>query len=120
MNDIDERERGGPRRGPDRCSGGRRLTLAPRPWVGCGRGARSATVSYTLFAGPQESGGVQVAAEASPEAGTWSVSGRSSIASSSSVREFERATNGSRFWVLAEDGESETDSSVDGDVQWNS
>jgi hypothetical protein len=57
-----------------------------------------------------------VAAEASPKAGTWCDGGRSSIASSSTVREFERATNGSRFWVLAEDDESEADSCVDGDL----
>jgi hypothetical protein len=57
-----------------------------------------------------------VATEASPEAGTWSDRGRSSIASSSTVKEFERATNGSRFWVLAEDDESEGESCVDGDL----
>jgi hypothetical protein len=88
-----------------------RLTLTPRPWAG-----QSTTVRCTLFAGLQESDSVQVVIEASPQAGTWSDGGRSSIASSSTVKEFERAANGSRFWVLAEDDESEAESCVDGDL----
>jgi hypothetical protein len=93
-----------------------RLTLAPRPCVGCGRGARLTTVHCALFVGLQESGGVQVAADTLSEAGTWSDGGRSSIASLSTVKEFEQATNGSHFWVLADDDESEADSCVDGDL----
>jgi hypothetical protein len=116
---MSEREEGGdgdPTGEPAGEGRRRRLTLAPRPRVGCDRDSRAAKVCCA-FAGTQESGGGLVAEETSPETGTCSDGGRSSVASSSSMKEgFERLTNGSRFWVLTEDSDSNSESCVDGAV----
>jgi hypothetical protein len=94
----------------------RRLTLAPRPWVGRDQGSQPAKVSSFIFAGLEGNGDGPVAGEAAIGLGTWSNGGCSSVASSSTVREeFERVTNGSRFWVLADDG-SETESCLEGEL----
>jgi hypothetical protein len=71
-------------------------------------------VSCAFFAGTQECGGGLVVEVASPEAWTCGDGGCSSVASLSSVKEgFKRLTNGSRFWVLSEDGDSDSKSCVD-------
>jgi hypothetical protein len=89
----------------------RRLTLAPRPWVGSERGATPDEVSGVLLAGPT---GIEGGTEAEKEvlgAVSWSSGGCSSVGSSSTTKlDSERVTNGSRFWVLSESDDSDVES----------
>jgi hypothetical protein len=87
--------------------GGRRLTLAPRPWASKGGDGRQSRASLPLFA---DSGGGEVESGADKEEDVvWS--GESSVGSWSASRRAHLASMGSRFWALAAEDSSDEETS---------